>query len=114
MVIGEELTRLTHWEERHRRLLARLVLLILATIAIDLVGTVLDYALERHAKGTEVKSLFDAFFYTTVQVLTISSSLKNPITPGGRVVDIGLELWGVLAIAGSAGAIASFFQSGDA
>ena len=114
MVIREELGRLTHWEERHRRLLARLLLLILATVVIDIVGTALDYSLERHAKGTDVKSLFDAFFYTTVQLLTISSSLKNPITTGGKVVDIGLELWGVLAIAGSAGAIASFFQSGDA
>ena len=114
MVIREELARLTHWEERHRRLLARLLLLILATFLIDLIGTALDYGFERHAKGTEVTSLFDAFFYTTVQLLTISSSLKNPITTAGRVVDIGLELWGVLAIAGSAGAIASFFQSGDA
>jgi hypothetical protein len=113
-MIREELHRLTHWEERHRRLLARLLLLILATVVIDLIGTALDYVLERHAKGTDVKSLFDAFFYTTVQLLTISSSLKNPITTGGKVVDIGLELWGVLAIAGSAGAIASFFQSGDA
>jgi ion channel len=113
-VIREELHRLTHWEERHRRLLARLLLLILATILIDVVGTALDYGFERHAHGTDVKSLFDAFFYTTVQLLTISSSLKNPLTTGGKIVDMGLELWGVLAIAGSAGAIASFFQSGDA
>ena len=57
--------------------------------------------------------MFDAFFYTSVQLLTISSSLKNPITSGAKVVDLFLELWGVLAIAGSAGAMASFFQSGD-
>ena len=113
MVI-EELRRLVQWEERHRRLLARLLLLVLATVVIDLVGTVLDYTFERHAHGTDVKSLFDAFFYTTVQLLTISSSLKNPLTTGGKVVDLGLELWGVLAIAGSAGAMASFFSSGDA
>ena len=90
------------------------MLLILATLAIDVIGTLLDYSFERHAKGTEVKTLFDSFFYTTVQLLTVSSSLKNPVTVAGRVVDMGLELWGVLAIAGSAGAIASFFQSGDA
>jgi ion channel len=113
VVIREELRRLTHWEERHRRLLARLLLLIAVTLAVDVVGTALDYHFERHAHGTDVKSLFDAFFYTTVQLLTISSSLKNPLSTGGKIVDMGLELWGVLAIAGSAGAIASFFQSGD-
>ena len=113
-MIREELGRLTHWEERHRRLLARLLLLILATIVVDIIGTALDYHFERHAHGTDIRSLFDAFFYTTVQLLTISSSLANPLTTGGKVVDMGLELWGVLAIAGSAGAIASFFQSGDA
>jgi hypothetical protein len=113
-VIREELGRLTHWEERHRRLLARLLLLILATLVVDVIGTALDYHFERHAHGTDIKSVFDAFFYTTVQLLTISSSLANPLTTGGKVVDMGLELWGVLAIAGSAGAIASFFQSGDA
>jgi hypothetical protein len=113
VVIREELTRLTQWEERHRRLLARLVCLILATLVVDVIGTLLDYHFERHAQDTDVKSLFDAFFYTTVQLLTVSSSLKNPLTPEGKIVDIGLELWGVLAIAGSAGAMASFFQSGD-
>ncbi len=112
-MIREELAKLSKWEDRHRTLLARLILLIIATLVVDVIGTFLDYYFERHAKGTEVKTLFDAFFYTTVQLLTISSSLKNPITVAGRVVDMGLELWGVLAIAGSAGAMASFFQSGD-
>lgn len=101
------------WEERHKRLLSRLVLLIGATLVIDAAGTIANFYLERHAPQTEIKSVFDSFFYTSVQLLTISSSLKNPISSGGRVVDILLELWGVLAIAGSAGAMASFFQSGD-
>jgi hypothetical protein len=112
-VIREELSRLTSWEDRHRMLLARLILLIAATLVVDVIGTALDYHFERHAPQTDVKSVFDAFFYTTVQLLTISSSLKNPLTTGGKIVDLGLELWGVLAIAGSAGAMASFFQSAD-
>jgi Ion channel len=112
--VREEVVRLVTWEERHRRLLARLTLLVAATLVVDAVGTVAVYFVERHAKQTDVKTLFDAFFFTTVQLLTISSSLTNPVTTGGKVVDIFLELWGVLAIAGSAGALASFFQSGDA
>lgn len=112
-MIREELRRLMTWEERHKRLFSRLVLLVGATLVIDAAGTIANFYLERHARQTDIKSVFDAFFYTSVQLLTISSSLKNPISSGGRVVDILLELWGVLAIAGSAGAMASFFQSGD-
>lgn len=112
--IGEELGRLWRYEERHRRLLARLALVVAATAMVDIAGTVAVYFLERHAKGTEVKSVGDALFFTTVQLLTVSSQIKNPLTGGGRVVDVVLELWAVVVVAGSAGAIAAFFQKGDA
>jgi hypothetical protein len=39
--------------------------------------------------------------------------MTNPLTPVGRIVDLVLEAWAVLVVAGSAGAIASFFQSAD-
>jgi hypothetical protein len=48
-----------------------------------------------------------------VQLLTVSSQVRNPFTPGARIVDVGLEVWAVIVVAGSAGAIASFFQSAD-
>lgn len=112
--IGEELGRLWRYEERHRRLLARLALVVAATAMVDIAGTVAVYFLERHAKGTEVKSVGDALFFTTVQLLTVSSQIKNPLTGWGRVVDVVLELWAVVVVAGSAGAIAAFFQKGDA
>jgi ion channel len=112
--IAEELARLTRYEERHRRLLARLGLVIAATAVVDLLGTVAIYFLERHAHGTEVKTFGDALFFTTVQLLTVSSQLKNPLTAWGRVVDVLLEFWAVIVVAGSAGAVAAFFQTGDA
>jgi hypothetical protein len=112
--IGEELARLARYEERHRRLLARLGLVVIATAAIDLVGTIAIYFLERHAHMTDIKTPGEALFFTTVQLLTVSSQIKNPLTPWGRVVDVGLELWAVIVVAGSAGAVAAFFQSGDA
>jgi hypothetical protein len=102
------------FEERHRRLLARLALVVAATAVIDALGTVAIYFLERHAKGTEVTSLGDALFFTTVQLLTVSSQLQNPVTSWGRVVDVILEVWAVIVVAGSAGAIAAFLQQGDA
>ena len=113
MVIREELAHLTTLEARHRRLIARLAIVFLATLVVDAVGSVGIYVLERHAQGTEITSFGDAAFFTTVQLLTVSSQLKNPLTVGGRIVDIVLELWAVIVVAGSAGAIATFFQSGD-
>jgi hypothetical protein len=111
--IGEELGRLFSFGERHRRLFARLTLVVAATVAIDACGTVAIFFLERHAQASEVRSLGQAGFFTTVQLLTVSSQIKNPITPAGRVVDVLLELWAVVVVAGSAGAIAAFFQNGD-
>jgi hypothetical protein len=111
--LRDELDRLFSFEERHRRLAARLALLALATVVVDLVGSVVMYLLEHAAKGTEIATLGQAVFFTTVQLLTVSSQIKNPLTPAGRMVDVILELWAVIAVAGSAGAVASFFQSGD-
>lgn len=112
-MIREELARLMVWEERHRRLVARLLLVLLTTAVVDAVGSVLVYFLERHAQHTEIASFGDAVFFTTVQLLTVSSQIRNPLTPAGRVVDVFLEVWAVIVVAGSAGAIASFFQSAD-
>jgi hypothetical protein len=74
---------------------------------------VLVYFFERNVKGTDIHTVFGAFFFTTVQLLTVSSQIKNPLTVSGRVVDLFLEVWAVLVVAGSAGAIATFFQTGD-
>lgn len=112
-MIGEELTRLLTWSERHRRLVARLQLVLAATVVIDAIGSVLVYFLERHAHQTDIHSFGDAVFFTTVQLLTVSSQIKNPLTPAGRVVDVFLEVWAVIVVAGSAGAVATFFQASD-
>ena len=112
--VREELRRLRTIEERHRRLASRLVLLLAATVVVDILGAIAMYLLERSASGTQVTTFGQALFFSTVQVLTVSSSLANPVTPGGRVVDVLLELWGVVAVAGTAGSLATFFLSGDA
>ena len=94
-------------------MLARLTLVVAATAVIDFFGAAGTYFLERHAHGTEVRSVGQAFFFATVQLLTVSSQLRNPVTPAGRVVDVALELWAVIVVAGAAGAIAAFFQNAD-
>lgn len=71
------------------------------------------YAFEHGTHGTEIKTFGQAVFFTTVQLLTVSSQIRNPLTAAGRVVDVMLELWAVVVVAGSAGAIATFFQTAD-
>jgi len=102
------------WERHHTRLLKRLGIVFGSTLAVDLVGTVFVYYLERHARGTEIRTFGRALFFTTVQLLTVSSQIKNPLTPWGRVVDVFLEIWAVIVVAGSAGAIADFFNEATA
>jgi voltage-gated potassium channel len=111
--LREEVGRLRSYGERHRRLFARLTLIVIATAMLDLIAAGAMYLLERDAKGTEIRTFGQAAFFTTVQLLTVSSQIKNPLTPAGRAIDIALELWAVVVVAGSAGAIASFFQSSD-
>jgi hypothetical protein len=112
-LIGEELSRLTTVGEHHRRLAARLALVVIATLIVDAVGTAVMFLAERHAKGTQISTVGQAAFFVTAQILTVSSSMTNPLTPIGRIVDLVLELWAVLVVAGSAGAIASFYRSAD-
>jgi hypothetical protein len=112
-VLREEFKRLSTWGEGHRRLFARLIVVMLFTLAVDAIGTVAIYFAERGVKSGDIHTWGDALFFTTVQLLTVSSQIKNPLTATGRIVDVGLELWAVVVVAGSAGAIATFFQSAD-
>jgi hypothetical protein len=109
----EEITQLKTWGERHRLLVFRLTMIFALTLVVDAIGTALVYFLERHGDGSEVHTVFDAFFFTTVQLLTVSLQLRNPVTTGGRVVDIFLEMWAVLVVAGSAGTFASLIQAAN-
>jgi hypothetical protein len=112
-VLRQELGRLWSFGEHHRRLLARLTLIVLATAAIDLIAAIAMYFVERHANGTQIRTIGQAMFFTTAQLLTVSSAIKNPLTVPGRVIDVTLELWAVVVVAGSAGAIATFFRTCD-
>ena len=112
-MVREELRRLVTWSERHRRLLARVVIAICLSVVVDLACAALMWSFESGLKGSDIHGFGDALFFTTVQVLTVSSSLKNPVTHSGQVVDVVLELWAVFVVTAVAGSFASFFLSGD-
>jgi voltage-gated potassium channel len=112
-VIRAELDRLMTWEERHRRLVSRIVITLVLTLVVDAIGSVLTWQFERGVKGADIHGLGDAVFFATVQLLTVSSQIKNPLTAVGRLVDIGLEVWALFVITAVAGSFSAFFASGD-
>jgi hypothetical protein len=94
----------------HRRYRDHLTVIVVVTIGVDFICTVLAYLLERHAAGTEIHTLGSAFFWTSTQLLTVSSQMKDPISFGGRVLDIFMEAYAISVVATLAGATGAFIQ----
>ena len=112
-MIREELSRLFTPEERHRRLFARLLIAFGLSMVVFAVGTVLIWVFESGQKGGSIRGFGDAAYFCSVQLLTVSSSMTNPVTPVGKVVDVGLEAWAIFVVTAVAGSFATFFSSGD-
>ncbi len=112
-MVGEELRRLLHWEERHRRIAGKVVIAATLTVLVDPVGALIVWNWESGLKGSDIHGFGDAVFFATVQVLTVSSSMKNPLTAAGKVTDVALELWALGVVTAIAGSFSSFFTSGD-
>ena len=94
----------------HNLLRSRVFFLFVATLAVDLVASLLIFFFERHAAGTEITNLGDSLFWTSTQLLTVSSQLPNPISTPARILDIFLQAWAISAVAYMAGSFASFFH----
>ena len=94
----------------HRRLRDHLTVVVIVTLGVDLVFTVLAFRFERHAAQTEVKTIGSALFWTTTQLLTVSSSIKNPVSTVGRILDVLMEICAITVIATLAGAFGAFLQ----
>ena len=82
---------------------------LVLVVIVDVIGTLLMWMFEDDARRSEIHNAWDSFFFSTVQLLTVSSQMPNPVTNGGRVVDIFLELTALCLVTGIAGAFASFF-----
>jgi hypothetical protein len=95
----------------HLHLRERLVTIAALTLMVDVVGSVLVYLFE-HGKtsGNAINTFGDAVFWTTAQLLTVSSQMPNPVTTGGKVVDLFLELWAITAVTALAGSFGAFFH----
>jgi hypothetical protein len=94
----------------HEHLRSRLIFLFVATVLLDAVASMLIFAFERHATGTEIKTFGDSVFWTSTQLLTVSSQLPNPISTPARVLDVFLQAYAISAVAILAGSFGAFFH----
>jgi hypothetical protein len=94
----------------HELLRSRIAFLVVATAVLDAVASVLILMFERHANGTEITNLGDSIFWTSTQLLTVSSQLPNPISTPARVLDVFLQGYAISIVAFLAGSFAAFFH----
>jgi hypothetical protein len=94
----------------HAHLRGRITIVIVTTVLFDAVATLLILAFERHAAGTQITNLGDSVFWTSTQLLTVSSQLPNPISTPARVLDIFLQAYAISVVAVLAGSFGAFFH----
>ena len=94
----------------HYHLRRRILMIFGVTAVFAVICTLVTYFTERHAKGTEIHSLFDAFLFATSQLLT-GSSVANPRTDLGKVLELVFDLWAIFVVASLAGSFGAFFHA---
>ena len=93
----------------HSHLRRRLLTIFIATAVFAVICTVVVYLTERHARGTEIHSVFDAFLFSTSQLLT-ASSVANPKTDFGKVLELFFDIYAITVVATLAGSFGAFFH----
>jgi hypothetical protein len=94
----------------HAHLRSRVTILFVATVILDVVASVLIFGFERHEGRTEITTFGDSVFWTSTQLLTVSSQLPNPISTPARVLDVFLQAYAISAVAILAGSFGAFFH----
>jgi hypothetical protein len=109
--MGAEVGMVLRGESRtHRFLRARLMFLVLATLVVDGVATTAMYMLEHDDPRSGFHGFGGALFWVSAQLTTVSSQLPNPVTTGGRLIDIALSVWAITVAATLAASLAAFFH----
>ena len=108
--VGEALKVARGHTATHEHLRNRLLTLFLATLIVDVVASALILSFERHEPGTGITNIGDSLFWTSTQLLTVSSQLPNPLSTPARVLDVLLQGWAISVVAMLAGAFGAFFH----
>ena len=96
--------------ETHRHLRDRLVVAFVLSLLVDAACSLLALAAEQGARGADVHSLGTAAFWATTQLLTISSSMSDPVTSAGRILDVAMEIYAITVVTAMAGSFGAFFH----
>jgi hypothetical protein len=94
----------------HEHLRSRLTFFFVLTVVLDVVASVLIFLFERNADGTGITTFGDSVFWTSTQLLTVSSQLPNPISTPARVLDVFLQAYAISVVAILAGSFGAFFH----
>jgi hypothetical protein len=86
------------------------IVLFAFTVIVDLVVSFAFYHLEREATGTQIRTYGDALFWTSSQITTVSSSLRNPLTTGGRILAVVTDFISIATVSLLFGTIAQHIQ----
>ena len=92
----------------HARLRDRLVGLAVTTIGIDLICGVLAFLFEHDQSASQIRTFGGAIFWTTTQLLTVSSNLRNPVSTPAHVLDVFMEMYAITIIGTLAAAVGAF------
>ncbi len=93
----------------HAHLRRRLLTIFFVTAVFAVACTILVYLTERHAHGSEIHNLFDAFLFSTSQLLT-ASSVADPTTNFGKVLELFFDIYAITVVATLAGSFGAFFH----
>ena len=108
---GHEVLAVARGSSRtHYHLRRRLMIIFGATAVFSVFCTIVVYIAEHNAAGTEIHSLWDAFLFSTSQLLT-GSSVANPTTNLGKILELVFDLWAITVVASMAGSFGAFFHA---
>jgi hypothetical protein len=92
-----------------RRFRSRIAVLAGASVALDIVAAGLAKVFENGAAHA-FPTYFDALFWTTTQLLTVSSQLPNPERAATKLLDVVLEAWAIVVVASLAATFADLLH----
>lgn len=94
---------------KHLHLRNRLLKAVLITLCVDLAGSAVMFLAERHAPGTQIHGPWDAIYWTTSQLTTLSAPLANPVSTLGQITALLLDIYAITVVSTLAGMFSAFF-----
>ena len=93
----------------HRHLRNRLLALFVVTVVMTLLFALGMFLIERNARGADIHSYATAVYWSTAQLLTYGSSLSDPVTHAGRILEITMDVYGLVVIGTLTASIGAYF-----